>query len=101
MILFRLQIKKTKQNKTKQNKTRLWRDASVIKSTDFCRGPGFGSQHPDDSSQSSVTLGPKDLIPRLASEGMRPANSGIHVCRQTLIHIKWNCKGMAFMGLNR
>jgi hypothetical protein len=47
-------------------------DGSEFESTDCSsRGPGFNSQHPQSSSQLSVTPVPGDLIP-----------SHTHICRQ-------------------
>jgi hypothetical protein len=58
---------------------------SVVKSTCFCRGPRFDSQHPCGGSQPSVTPGPGDPMPHLTSSDIRHIYSD--VCVSLLIYI--------------
>ena len=51
-----------------------WREDSVVKSTGYCPGPRFNSQHPHDGSQPPVTPVPGDPM---SSSGFR------HTCRQS------------------
>lgn len=80
MQLISDQVKKTK------NKTGGWRDGSTVKSAWFCRGLGFGSQHPHSGLQPPVTPVSRDLI-RSSDLCQEPDAQVVHkhTCRQTLI----------------
>lgn len=51
-----------------------WRNGSAVKSTHcFCRGPGFGSQHPDQAVHNSSQL-------QLQGDPVPLSYAGVHLC---------------------